>query len=98
MNETHNITLNLPCDLTEAEWGIVEDVYRSIDGYIVPSDGDCPCWYGAEGSSRYICVSVEPSGLVCSGVVDSTLWAGWLTLLCARLTINLGREVRDAEM
>lgn len=96
--ERHSITLNLPYDLSESEWNKVEEVYRSIDGYLAPVDGSCPSWFGEEGSSRFICVSIEPSGLLCEGVIGTPLWCGWVSLLCARLSLALGREIRDAEM
>lgn len=96
--QRHSITLNLPYVLSENEWRKVEDVYRSIDGYVAPVEGSCPSWFGKVGESRFICVSVEPSGLLCEGVIESELWCGWLSLVCSRLSLALQREVRDAEM
>ncbi|WP_429252994.1 hypothetical protein [Paraburkholderia sp. GAS333] len=71
-------------------------VYKTLDGWI--ADPDCAYWYGREGDTRYIWASAEPGGLLFCGRVESSLWSGWLTVLCARLSLVLGREVHDAEM
>jgi hypothetical protein len=92
----HTITLNLPYDLAREDWDKVADVYCRMDGWLKNSEG--PCWYGKPGSSKCIYASVEPSGLLLEGELDSTLWTGWVSVLCARLTHALGREVHDAEM
>jgi hypothetical protein len=97
---THNtITLSLPYDLTDDQWDVVAEVYRSMDGWIEPSEGDySPQWYGPEESERWIWASIEPSGLLLVGNLPVSHWIGWISVLCARLSIRLGIEVRDAEM
>lgn len=45
----------------------------------------------------YLTASVEPSGLLLEGNVDPVLFRGWVTKLCAKLTLTLRREVYDAE-
>jgi len=94
MNQT--ITLNLPYDLTDSEWGKVLDVYKSMDGW--QDNESYPCWFGTEDDEQNILVSVEPSGLVISGSVNEMLWFGWITVLCAKLTLALGREIHDADV
>jgi hypothetical protein len=91
-----SITLNLPYTLSPADWAKVATVYESMDGWI--GYDQVPFWYGREGDVSYIIASVEPSGLLLEGHLDPRLWTGWLTTLCARLSLALGREVRDAEM
>lgn len=90
------ITLNIRYDVSESEWKTVSDVYRSMDGWLGPDD--LPRWYGTEDNSKYILASVEPGGIHFVGQVDSALWASWLTVLCARLSLALGREIHDVEM
>jgi hypothetical protein len=89
-----SITLNVPYDLSDEDWQKVAAVYRTLDGWI----GDPPSWYGRYGDARYIEASVEPSGLLFDGRVEPELWTGWVTVLCARLSLALGREVYDACM
>jgi hypothetical protein len=94
-----SITLNLPYDLTEEQWRIVDEVYRRMDGWIGYSSIDqTPQWYGTESDPQYIWASIEPSGLLIEGKLDSRRWTGWISVLCARLTLQLSREIYDAEM
>ena len=94
----HSITLNFPYDLSDEDWSKVEAVYQSIDGYIAPKEGCVPSWYGTENDTKHICVSVEPSGLLCEGNIETGIWVGWLTIICSRLSLALNREVIDVEM
>ena len=91
-----SITLTLPNDLTEDDWRKVAAVYSSLDGWMNSEEG--PLWYGTEAEPRHIYASVEPSGLLVEGKLETRLWVGWVSVLCARLSLALGREVRDAEM
>jgi len=94
-----DIRLNVHYDLPAIEWKKIEDVYRTMDGFIqAESVADCQCWYGDENSDRYIIVSVEPSRFAFEALIEEAIWIGWLTILCSRLSLALGREVRDAEM
>ncbi len=71
-------------------------VYKEMGDWC---DGqEIACWFGPLSSDLYISASVEPSGLVVSGNVDTQLFFGWVTKLCAKLTAKLGREVHDAEV
>lgn len=90
-----SITLNLPYDLSPDDWKKVSAVYQQMEGWI-----DCsghPCWFGTEKDERYIVASVEPSGLVLTGHISDMIWIGWITVLCAKLTLALGREIHDAD-
>ena len=90
------ITLNVRYDIPESEWTIVSEVYRSMNGWL--GAGDLPRWYGTEDDEQYIWASLEPSGIQFVGKVDAALWTSWLTVLCARLSVGLGRAIHDAEM
>jgi hypothetical protein len=90
------ITLNLPYDLPESDWEKVSDVYTQMAGWV--ENSEYPSWYGTDQDEEYLCASVEPSGLVITGKVDEMIWIGWITVLCAKLTLALGMEIHDAEM
>lgn len=94
MNQS--ITLNLPYDLAEADWVKVQAVYESMDGWFPGQP--LSCWFGPLDSSQFVAASVEPSGLHLAGNLDSLLFRGWVTKLCAKLSLALGREVYDAEV
>lgn len=59
----HSITLNLA-------------VYSEMDSWVEAQVS--PCWFGSLDSDEFISASVEPSGLLVSGNIDSspsqTLW------------------------
>lgn len=92
----HEITLNVRYDIPESERQIVSEIYRSMDGWL--GADDLPRWYGTEDDEKYIWASVEPSGIQFCGKMEAALWTSWLTVLCARLSVALGREIYDAEM
>ena len=91
-----SITLNLPYDLTDAQWAKVQAVYESMDGWI--PDQEIASWFGSLNSPQYVVASVEPGGLLLEGNLESLYFRGWLTKLCARLTVVLGLEIHDAEV
>lgn len=90
------ITLNIRYDISESEWKTVFDVYRNMDGWL--ESDDLARWYGTEDDAKYIWASVEPGGIQLVGKIDGYLWEAWITVLCARLSVALGREIHDAEM
>lgn len=91
-----SITLNVPINLDAEEWKKIEAIYKTMDGWI--GDSNSACWYGREDDVRHIWASAEPSGLLFEGVMEHGLWTGWISVLCSRLTLALGREIHDAEM
>lgn len=90
----HSLTLNVPINLSTQDWEKVASVYRELEGWI---ESDEDCWFGHEGDSCFITASAEPSGLVFCGQMESSLWAGWTSVLCAKLSAALGRNIHDAE-
>ncbi len=93
-----DITLSLPYDLTAEQWKIVDDVFRNMHGWIGYDSNHIPQWFGPDPSPRYVWASVEPSGLLISANLPERYLLGWISVLCARLSLRLGFEVRDAEM
>ena len=79
------ITLNLPYDLSDSDWEKVSSVYKQMDGWV--DSHDYPYWFGTEDDDQYITASVEPSGLLLFGKIDEGIWIGWITVLCAKLTL-----------
>jgi hypothetical protein len=94
MNQS--ITLNLPYELSESEWAKVQAVYESMDAWLPGQE--VPCWFGPLQGPQFLAASVEPSGLLLEANLDPLLFRGWVTKLCAKLTLVLGREVYDAEV
>ncbi|ANM17753.1 hypothetical protein AMK06_CH02868 [Rhizobium sp. N541] len=90
------ITLNVGPHLSDDQWKTIGEVYRSMDGWVEGTQ--MPCWYGEEEYADYITASAEPSGLILEGNVEPGLWTGWISVICARLTMALGFPVHDATM
>jgi hypothetical protein len=90
------ITLNIRYDIPECEWKIISDVYSGMDGWL--ESDDLARWYGTEDDAKYIWASVGAGGVQFAGRIDGHLWAAWISALCAKLSIALGREIKDAEM
>jgi hypothetical protein len=90
-----SMTPNLPYDLSDENWGRVAAVYRNMEGWIESTD--VPRWFGNEDGPKQISASVEPSGLLLEGRLESDAWAKWIDLLSTRLSAALGFKVRDAE-
>jgi hypothetical protein len=94
-----NITLSLPYDLSENQWKTVDEVFRSMDGWLgYKADDNTPQWYGTNSNTRFVWASVEASGLLIEGNLDPEHWTGWISVLSARLSLRLGFEVCDSEM
>jgi len=89
-----SITLNLPYDLSNADWDKVAAIYRAMDGWLE----EYASWFGPQDSERFITASIEPGGLLVEGNIDPLLFRGWITKLCAKLTAALGKEIYDAEV
>ena len=92
---SQSITLNVPVELSPQDWEKVAAVFRELDGWMESNEA---CWYGHENDKKYITASAEPGGLLLEGEIDGGLWTGWISVLCAKLTLALGREIHDAEM
>ncbi len=93
------ITLTLPYDLSREQWATVDRVFKSMEGWRGTDPHDnTPRWYGDESADQFIWASIEPSRLLVEGKLEPGLWTGWISVLCARLTLALQMEVRDAEM
>ena len=93
------ITLLLPYDLSLDQWASMDRVFRSTDGWLGyrPED-NTPQWYGNKSAERFVWASVEPDGLLLEGNSEATLWTGWISVLCSRLSLALQMEGRDVEM
>jgi hypothetical protein len=94
--EQWDITLSLPKELSDAQWRTIGAIYRGMDGWM--EGEDYPSWYGPVDSARFISVSFEPAGLQVFGTIERQFWTGWLTVLCARLSLALNFSACDAAM
>lgn len=89
------ITLNVNDLLPDEAWRSIDETYKLMPEWRGYRDG-IPYWFGDEGDPQFLWVSIEPAGLLVSGVLGEELWEAWIGELMARLSGVLGREVRDA--
>lgn len=89
------ITLDVRYDQPQEMWAAVLDAYRAMPGWI--ESDDFPHWFGSEGDAKSVTASVEPSGILFEGKMESREWEQWVAELSAQLSTALGRPVRDAE-
>ena len=91
--------LNLHYDLPTEEWQKVARVFKSMEGYIdrTGCSEDYPSWFGEDGSEKFIALKVEASGFAISSRMNEGVWTAWITKLCARLSLALGKEVHITE-
>lgn len=94
VSRTYAISYELP----DFEWRKLRDVYARLPGYCGFDDSGCPIWYShEEGKGPYLWASVEPSGLLVAGVLDSETWRQWDAAFRNESSRVLGFEVKDAD-
>jgi hypothetical protein len=91
----HRITLNIPCDMPDAKWAIVDSIYREMPGWQGYGADGCPTWDLGHGHA--LSASVEPSGLCVEARGEGADITGWVTEFMERATARLGFPVRDAD-
>lgn len=96
MNKKMNtVTLNIPYDMPDDKWNIIDQIYKTMPGWQGYIDGGCPAWNIKNGET--ISASVEPSGLVVEGSSPDSDIAEWVSLFIKTASDKLGFVVKDAE-
>jgi hypothetical protein len=63
----------------EAEWQQLMRLYETLPAWEGEGEHRCSCWFGKSESAPYLLASVEPSGLVVTGVLQEREWERWHT-------------------
>ncbi|MEJ5151412.1 hypothetical protein [Comamonas sp. MYb396] len=66
------ITLDVRYDQPQEMWAAVLAAYRAMPGWI--ESDDFPHCFGSESDAKYVTASVEPSGIVFEGEMESREW------------------------
>ncbi len=93
--DMNRITLNIPYDMPDEKWAIVDAIYKSMPGWQGYIDGGCPVW--DTGNGYTVSASVEPSGLCIESSSEEANISEWVELFMQRATERLGFIVKDAE-
>jgi hypothetical protein len=64
-------------DFGDAHLKRLDDLYRSLPEFAGYGNDGVPYWFGPEESPPFLCASVEPSGLLVSGILSSEQWLAW---------------------
>ncbi|WFD08680.1 hypothetical protein [Tepidibacter hydrothermalis] len=94
--EIHNHNLNIHYSLPDEIWNEISNLYSQMPGWINYIDG-IPYWFGTEETEKFICASVEPSGLQFYAKMLNEEWESWFNLFKEKATDLLGFEVGEPE-
>lgn len=89
------VTLNIPYDMPDEKWVIVDSIYQSMPGWQGYVADGCPVWKIAGGYT--VSTSVEQSGLCVEGSAPEADISAWVELFTQQASAQLGFTVRDAE-
>jgi hypothetical protein len=89
------IALNIPYDMPDDKWLIIDAIYKSMPGWQGYIGNGCPVW--EIGAGQTVTASVEPSGLCIEGGSPETDISEWVATFIKHATDKLGFTVKDAE-
>lgn len=72
-------------EFSEQDWKRLQETYESLPGWAGTGSHGCPCWFGSGEAAPYLLASVEPSGLLVSGVLSAQDWVRWHEALFPKL-------------
>ena len=72
-------------EFSEQDWKGLQETYEGLPGWVGTGSHGCPCWFGSEEVAPYLVASVEPSGLLVSGVLSAQDWSRWHEALFTKL-------------
>ena len=70
----------------EAEWKELSRVFEALPVWRGEGEHGCSCWFGRSEVAPYLLASVEPSGLLVTGVLGKHEWQQWHSQLVAGLS------------
>jgi hypothetical protein len=69
----------------EAEWKQLLSMFEALPAWQGEGEHGCSCWFGKAEVAPYLLASVEPSGLLVTGVLGKQEWEQWHSGFVARL-------------
>ena len=99
----HRCNLNIWYHLPQSVWAKVPQVYAQMPGWKgVGKNGfgeeGIPYWFGYDGDETTLCASVEPSGLLFTGYMDTEAFEEWIAAFKKNATEMLEFKVGDIEL
>lgn len=72
-------------EFSEVEWQQLLRLFETLPAWQGEGEHGCSCWFGRSEKTPYLLASVEPSGLLVTGVLGEKEWEQWHTLFFAGL-------------
>ncbi|RQP21155.1 hypothetical protein [Piscinibacter terrae] len=69
----------------EAEWKQLLRTFEALPAWQAQGEHGCSCWFNRLEESPYLLASVEPSGLLVTGVLGKQEWEQWNSEFVANL-------------
>lgn len=91
------MNLNIRYDAPDSVWSKVPSIYKQMEGWIGYDTNGIPYWFSFDESEKYICASVEPSGLFFSGLMDDAEWELWAKQIKIIASQILGYKIGEIE-
>lgn len=90
-------------NLSDKIWKkVIPDIYQVMDGWIGFAKEDpvqgIPFWFSFNQSEKHICASIEPGGLLFTGLMDDEEWEIWKRKIKIIATQKLGFKVGEREL
>lgn len=82
---------------------IITSIYEQMEGWLgFGKGGDegeegIPYWYSYNETEKHICASVEPSGLLFTGLMNDTDWTTWINKMKYISSKTFGYKVIEPE-
>ncbi|WP_133162468.1 hypothetical protein [Flavipsychrobacter stenotrophus] len=96
---TQETVLNVRYDAPPEIWDKVPVIYQHLEGWLgYHVDSNLPFWYSFDENEKHILASVEPSGLLFTGLMEDAEWGIWVSNIKRLATEILGYKVGEIEL
>ncbi len=100
-----DMNLNIRYDLPDHIWqSVIPEIYEALDGWLGfeidktnPAKG-LPHWFSFNETKKHIMASVEPGGLLFTGLMPDNDWETWKLNIKRIATKKLGFKVGEIEL
>lgn len=100
-----NMNLNIRYDLPNDTWQtIIPEIYKTLDGWLgfetdeTSHSRGLPHWFSFNDTEKHIMASVEPGGLLFTGLMDNEEWETWKLNIKRIATEKLGFKIGEIEL
>ena len=99
------MSLNIRYDLPEDIWqSVIPEIYKTLEGWLGFESNETrttkglPFWFSFNETEKHITASVEPGGLLFTGLMPDEEWEIWKLSIKRIATQKLGFKVGEIEL